>query len=269
MNDLLMANIPPYRRARGYRIYGEKGERLLDFYQDGGHAILGHRNPGIVLEIKSLLSRGQIAPYPSRHLPLAVKAVTELVPDVVEVRVYATPERALAAAAAHLKKPLSQLEIDDPAFPKSSRRNLSLWRPFLEDESSESLLLIPVLPISTPPAPAVLVFREKPREKTPPSEYCSPLSLAALRKAVFELIKYQKAVDRSGWLEFDSLPLWSRKGPYLTLDIEEEKYASLFSDMLNNGILLSPRYPGPSIIPGEYSPGEAACFRQVFCDRVG
>ena len=132
MSDRLLAEVPAYRRARGYRIYGEKGQRFLDFYQDGGHAILGHRNSGIVLEMKSLLSRGQIAPYPSRFLRLTVKAVKELVPGAAEVRVYKNQERALAAAESHLKKQLSRSEIGDPAFPGATTANLSLWRPFLE-----------------------------------------------------------------------------------------------------------------------------------------
>ena len=264
-----MAEVPAYRRARGYRIYGEKGQRFLDFYQDGGHAILGHRNSGIVLEMKSLLSRGQIAPYPSRFLRLTVKAVKELVPGAAEVRVYKNQERALAAAESHLKKQLSRSEIGDPAFPGVTTANLSLWRPFLEAETVDSPLLLPVLPVSSPPAPAVLVFREKPAENVPSSDICSPLSLAALKKSIFELIRYREVFDRSPWTEFDFTSIWSRKGPYLTLNIEEARFSSLLSGMLNSGILLSPRYPGPSIIPGEFSPGELAHLQQVLRAGVG
>jgi len=261
--------VPPYRRARGYRIYGEQGERFLDFFQDGGHAILGHRHPGIILEMKNLLSRGQIAPYPSRYIRLAEKAVIQLIPDAVEVRFYRSPERALAAAGTHLDKPLSQLVIGDPALSGSSPCLISLWRPFLKDNPGSPPLLLPVLPLSAPPAPAVLVFREEPAQNVPLSDHCSPLSLAAVKKSVFELIACMEKIDRSGWSVFDSNTLWSRKGPYLTLNIEEGRFASLFSAMLKNGFLLSPRFPGPSIIPGEYSSGEAAKFMSVLSGEVG
>lgn len=269
MSDLLLAKMPFYRRARGYRIYGEQGERFLDFFQDGGHAILGHRRPGITLEMKNILSRGQVAPYPSRYLRLAEKAVKQLIPNAVEVRFYRTGERALAAAADHLKTTRSQLEISDPALPKQKEHQLSWWRPFLESNPGTPPLLLPVLPLSTPPAPAALVFREAPAQNVPLSDHCSPLSLAAVKKSIFELITHIEKVDRSAWAEFDFNSLWSRKGPYLTLNIEEGKFGSLFSAMLDNGFLLSPRYPGPSIIPGEYSTGELAKFLRVLNDGVG
>lgn len=269
MNNRLLAEVPAYRRARGYRIYSEKGQRFLDFYQDGGHALLGHRHPAIILEMKNLLSRGQIAPYPSRFLPLTVNAVATLIPVAAEVRIYRNEERALAAAGSHLKRPLLRSDIGDPALPGRCSAALALWRPFLEAETVDSPLLLPVLPFSTPPSPAVLVFLEKPAKDVPPSEDCSPLSLAALKKSIFELIKYIEAFDRSRWPLFDSPSIWSRKGPYLTLNIEEQKFAPLFTKMLENGILLSPRYPGPSIIPGEFSPGEPARLQQALRGGVG
>jgi hypothetical protein len=269
MNNRLLMEVPAYRRARGYRIYGEKGQRFLDFYQDDGHALLGHRHSGLVLEMKSLLSRGQVAPYPSRYLALTIKAVVELIPGAVEVRIYRSIERAIAAAGSHLKRPLARFDIGDPALPGSYSGDIVLWRPFLESETIDSPLLLPVLPFSTPPGPAVLVFREKPAKDVPPSEDCSPLSLAALKKSIFELIRYREEFDRSRWPEFESPSIWSRKGPYLTLKIEEAEFVPLFREMLENGILLSPRYPGPSIIPGEFSPGELARLQQTLRGGVG
>ncbi len=264
-----MAELPAYRRARGYRIYGEKGQRFLDLYQDGGFAILGHRSQPIVLEMKNCLSRGQIAPYPTRLLPLTVKAVEKLIPGTEEVRVYKNEERALSAAGSHLKCALSLADIGDPALPGRCSANLAFWRPFLEGEPIDSQLLLPVLPVSSPPAPTVLVFMEKPAEDVPPSDYCSPFSLAALKKSIFELIKYSEVFDRSRWPLFDFPSIWSRKGPYLTLNIEEADFVPLFREMIKNGILLSPRYPGPSIVPAEFSPGELARLRQTLRGRAG
>jgi hypothetical protein len=249
---------PEYHRARGYRIYGRNGGRYLDFYQDGGHAILGHRHPGVTLEMKNLLSRGQIVPYPTRVQRQTIKAVENFIPGAVEVRLYHTEERALSAAGMHVNSPLSASEVGDPAYPGRCSGHISFWRPFLEAGEIDSPILFPVFPISSPPAPSVLVFREKPAEAVFPSDNCSPLGLAALKKSIFELIRYYGRCNLAAWADFDVFSIWSRKGPYLTLTIEEEKFPGLFTAMLENGILLSPKYPGPSIIPGEYSPGEFA-----------
>ena len=134
----------------------------------------------------------------------------------------------------------------------------------MEGEAFESPLMLPVLPVTTPPAPAVLAFRERPATGVPPSDTCSPVSLAALKKSVFELIRYTKTCERSRWNCFGSIPIWSRKGPYLTLHSEEAMFTSLFHEMLENGILLSPWYPGPSIVPGEFTEGEIAYLRKRF-----
>lgn len=259
--------VPVYRRARGYRIYGERGNRFLDFFQDGGRAILGHRNPSIMLEAKNLLSRGQITAYPSSLIEKTRQAVMALIPGLETVRIYASGERALEAASLHLGEPVSRATAHDPATAGASagtRPGVSLWRPFLESESFDFPLLIPVLPVSAPPAPAVLAFREKPAPAVRESDICSPVSLGMLKKAVFELIRYAEGCDRSRWEAFDTISDWSRKGPYLTLKRDEREFPGIFNQMLERGILLSPEYPGPSIIPGEYSPGEFASFKSFF-----
>jgi len=264
MDDSWTMEIPAYRRARGYRIYCAGGKRYLDFFQDGGHAILGHRQPGIVLEMKKTLSRGQIAAYPAKLHEQTIRAVKALIPEAVDVRLYLSAERALAAAGSHLKTVLTKADVSDPALPGRPSAGVSLWRPFLESEKAASPLLLPVLPLAAPLAPAVLVFREKPAGEVSPSDNCSPVSLAALKRSVYELTKYVENCDRSLWNRFDALTICSRKGPYLTLTIDEERFVPVFNELLENGILLSPRYPGPSIVPGEFTPGEIAYFGKRF-----
>ena len=51
-----MRRIPPVRRARDYHIYDESGRRYLDFYQDGGRAVLGHRPPNVAKTLKNVLA---------------------------------------------------------------------------------------------------------------------------------------------------------------------------------------------------------------------
>ena len=250
-------SLPTIRRARGYRLYDSDGRRYLDFYQDDGRAILGHRPSGMILEIKNLLSRGQIAAYPSQYHHRTIKALKTLIPDSVDARIYASFDRALKAAAQHLGSQVDEGTIHDPAVQTGGTGGtvgVSLWRPFVE--SGDSPLLLPVLPVPIPFAPAVLVFREAPTSRVWESDVCSPVSLAALKRSIYDLIQHIAACDRSRWADFNDQDLWRRNGPYLTLVTGEADFPGLFNEMLSNGIVISPRFPGPSIIPAEYSPGE-------------
>lgn len=59
MNDYFsMQSVPLIRRARGYFLYTPDGRRFLDFYQDNGRAVLGHRSSGMQQVIKSTVSKG-------------------------------------------------------------------------------------------------------------------------------------------------------------------------------------------------------------------
>lgn len=56
--------IPEILRARGYRLYGRKGQRYIDFYQNDGFAMAGHRPEGIFRVLKSSAAKGLWAEYP-------------------------------------------------------------------------------------------------------------------------------------------------------------------------------------------------------------
>jgi glutamate-1-semialdehyde aminotransferase len=59
---ILLDEIPPIRRARGFRLYDGAGRRYLDLWQADGNAILGHRGAGMVTAVKAALDRGLAAP---------------------------------------------------------------------------------------------------------------------------------------------------------------------------------------------------------------
>ncbi len=58
MNRKLLDRLPEINRARGYRLYSSGGRRIVDFYQDGGNAVLGHRLSGISLSMKQVIDKG-------------------------------------------------------------------------------------------------------------------------------------------------------------------------------------------------------------------
>jgi len=64
MNSSIFSLVPPIRRARGYRLYTADGRRLVDLWQDGGKALLGHTVPQLLNLLKDTASRGLFAPLP-------------------------------------------------------------------------------------------------------------------------------------------------------------------------------------------------------------
>ena len=242
--------VPQVLRARGWRLYTKKG-RLVDLWQYGGRAILGHNPPGMLRAIKNNAERGLYVPHPHFAEDRFYKALAALLPGR-SFRVYENIT-ILNQAVNH-----AQLE---PV----------LWRPFMDKESQNKLqsepVLLPVLPCPLPGAPAVLAVDAEQAsaklilEQLPPSQAISPVTLAAATRCIYDLIaatdrgnprlqKVDKAVKKSS--------LWKRKGIYLYYTGIAENYTELFRCFINGGFLLPPTIKEPAILPGELSPGEEA-----------
>ncbi len=278
--DSLLRRLPPIRRARDYRLYGENGRRYLDLWQAGGRALLGHRSERVLTELKNQISKGLLADLPSIHERRLLKALALLMPGYREFRIYRS-----VAALQHAISPLEgqSLELDalpDPALVETDGLPLALWRPFLCEEGSEGPLAgsggagleragarirgpavaVPLLPFPAGGAPAIAAFRDPPGSWAHPGEVVSPALLAALTKTIFQLIRFRAQFAEDLWRRFDA-PFWSRKGPYLVARIGREKYERLFDRLLERGILISPSYPGPSIVPALFSDGDIKPLR--------
>ena len=114
--DELLRRIGPVRRARGYRLYTGGGRRILDLYQDGGRAILGHGGGGIVTAFKSGLERGPNSPLPSVYTGRLQAAVGDLIPECRVIRVFSNSERALSAISRWLSRRVSPADVHDPVW---------------------------------------------------------------------------------------------------------------------------------------------------------
>jgi hypothetical protein len=104
----------------------------------------------------------------------------------------------------------------------------------------------------------------------PPSDHLPGFLLAGTFSALVRLQKCRhfaddpvilKAVDRSAG--------WARRGPYIRATFSAGEYSRVFGAFLRAGVLLSPVYPGPSILPGECSPGEARLLAGLFARIPG
>jgi len=271
-SDLLHL-LPPIRRARGYRLYDHRGRRYLDLWQNGGRTLLGHRSPHLTNLLKDLLSRGLLADLPALQARLLEKALAALLPGFPWVRVVCSTDAALRLASLFLGQELAPEEVYDPALgPVPEGAQAALWRPLLDWPSREGgvrpRVLLPVLPYAAAGAPAAVCFASCPPEGFPPSDPVSPVLLAGAARCLHDLRRYRVPAWQAEGLRA-GVRGWRRQGSYLAAEGGEERYAQVFARFLEGGVLLTPRYPGPSLLPAEASPGEAAKMIRLFRENPG
>jgi hypothetical protein len=266
--------IPPVRRARGYRLYDYQGRRYLDLWQGGGRVLLGHRSLHLTHLLKNVLSRGLLADLPSLYGSRLERALAGLLPDFPQVRIASCLPAALALASRYLGRELRMEEIRDPALDPAGGNpaaEVAWWRPLVGWEPAAAELprvLLPVLPFAASGAPVAVCFRGPLPADFPPSEPVSPVLLAGAARCLFDLRRYR----RPEWARDDLLKEaagWSQRGIYVSARCAGERYGELFAAFLRRGVLLNPRWPGPSILPAEASEGEVAIMIRLFRENPG
>jgi hypothetical protein len=288
----LLRTIPNVLRARDYHLYLEGGKRLTDLWLQGGKAVLGHKPPMVLRELKNAGERGLFAPFPHPMERRFMKALEIFFPGR-GFRFY-TDESSLCRAlerAGVLKNeglPCRVERLQDPAFPEFDNHRpetgelnagegaVPLWRPFVETRGNYAppSVFIPVL--SWHLSPAVLVLERSAEAAFPAGDLLSPALLAPATRALHDLAAAlkEKAPNRGS----PRLPkiekvfsgnkpaaLWRRRGIYLTVrpDTNTDEYAGLFGRFLEGGFLIPPTWAEPAILPPSMSPGEEAKLAEL------
>ncbi len=270
----LTSSIPPIKRARGYRLYDYHGNRIVDLYQNGGAAILGHRTGRLTTSIKNVISQGLIFNLPSIYERRLIMELSRRFAPFSAVRICSSRSDALDLLNRRLGGRLSWDEIKDPALEELG--HVCFHRPFLSIppykhgnlKTDNVKAVLPLLPFSIGQAPIPVCFREDPgagfNTGTPDGEHpVSPLLLAGLLRSIYDLDRFEKPEWYQGRL-FNKLKSWKQAGPYMVPRFPSENYPEVFQAFLENGFLLSPAYRTPSILPGEASPGEMKKMIRLF-----
>jgi hypothetical protein len=265
----LLRSLPRVLRARDFHLYTEGGKRLVDLWLDGGKAVLGHKPPRVLLELKNAAERGLYTPLPHPLEKRLTKALAPFFPDRTfrfyndSTSMYRAIEKALSGETA----PFQAEAILDPAFPDSNNRKAvaALWRPFVEP-IPKMPILIPVLP--WPLGPVVLAIDKSPDASFPQGELIPPVLLAPAARALYNLTaklrspdrqrfyRIEKAIAGAGQGEGSKSSVWQLRGIYLTTRVDREEYAQLFRSFLEAGFLLPPSANEPVILPAAMSKGE-------------
>ena len=261
-----LRRIPKIRRARGYRLSTLDGRRLLDMWQDGGRAILGHRGADVTTALKRTLDRGVSEAFPSVQEHRLEQALHRLLGEAApfSLTVYATRERALDEVSRSLGLAPGRLVVVDPArggdaAPAREAPHASLWRPFVPGDPWELVagssgtpagarasVLLPVLPCGGL-VDAQVVLAAGAERIGLESDLLPEAVLVALTAAAGALVSAPAppVVALSGF---------AARGPYCVPAAPD--YDALFDRFLAAGIVLSPDPAVPSIVPGELSDGE-------------
>lgn len=267
MGERLIDEVPRISRARGYRLYDAGGRRLLDLWQAGGEAILGHRIPRAGAAVKAALDRGFAAPLTTAWQGRLVSALAARFPAYRSFRIYATRERALAAASRVLGTAVAAVDVADPGLGTRGAGAVGLWRPYLDEEPPWPVLL-PVLPFTLGGSPAAVCFRSALAGDAEPSDPVAGIAAVAALRGLAGIASSRRD-DPFGPRDLDGCPGWQRRGPYLRPAFDAAEYPRVFRTFLKRGALLSPFYPGPSILPGEASEGERRLLRSLFGSLPG
>jgi hypothetical protein len=262
VDDLsLFSKIPTVRRAREYYLYDTKGRRFLDLFQQNGRALMGHRPHAVYKEMKNVLSRGLAAGYPTVYERRFLKALSELFPNYRDFRYYSSWEKARKIVEQYRGTRIPE-PIFDPAIEELSGVDVALWRPFTETEQNGAEILIPILPFSMDPEITIVCFKSTIRKRIPASDRISGVLLAGLSRSIYACIKHMRTVDTETWHVFD-VPIWKRRGPYLCAVCSSEEYTEIFERFLQHRMVLSPLYPGPSIVPAVFTEGDITLLKTL------
>ena len=242
----LLKLLPNVLRARDFHLYLEGGIRLTDLWLFGGKAVLGHKPPGLLRELKNAAERGLFSPFPHPLEKRLLKALGRLFPERV-FRLY--PDES------SLYRALEKAGFSD------DNTKVSLWRPFL-DMPEGIPIMIPVLP--WPLGPAALVLDKSAETLFPAGELISPVLLAPAVRALNNLMSCKRTVKYPRIDKALKNSLWHRQGIYLTCNLDKESYAAMFRRFLEGGFLIPPSPEEPAILPSFMSKGEETKLAEAF-----
>lgn len=225
------------QRARSCFLYTKKGIRLTDLYQEGGRAILGWGGSSAFTMFKNALSRGITGTFITEYDYRTEKAVSSLLASQRKIFFFHSKKDALKAAlelspdGTNFYKPWSDADIRWPSLPCIIVEPPLAW--------TADIFILAVLP-------------ELLDGKTVDAgvKLNAPMQ-AAVTRSIYNLIKALQERKETDWFIYDKflLPYFERKGPYLFPKVPEEKYRGFVLHMLNLGIVISPSYNLPSIVP--------------------
>ncbi|QEN05381.1 hypothetical protein EW093_11885 [Thiospirochaeta perfilievii] len=231
------------KRARGYRLYSDKGQKILDLSMDRGRAVLGHRPNGLSLTIKNVIERGLYARYNNIYIKRLEKELLSRFNEYSFVTLLEYEEKL---------KDYTEAQIVDPLFETVESCYISYWRPFLEYPKCEVLVLLYPLPGLN----STTVILSK-KELTVKNDLISPVIISGILRSMYDYDIELKKFKADFYNDYRTIPNTELKPPYIVFNLEDEDYYNLIKKCENSGILLNDR-DKIGVLSNDYSSGEIA-----------
>ena len=234
------------KRARGPFLYTAKGVRVTDLYQEAGRAILGWEGGSAFTIFKNILSRGQTGSFICEDTPVSrlQKAVSELFASDRTIFCFSSQKAAFEAG-------LSLFPDDTNVF-----RPWNIQNEKINISETSGLILTPPLPwaenLFIYAADTKKLLQNPDQTLLVRGSIKLPFALeAAYTRSIYNLIKALQERQEKDWFIYDTIltKYWERQGPYLFPKIPQENYKAFVLHCLDCGILISPDYNNPSIVP--------------------
>ena len=258
------------KRARGIYLYTEKSVRLTDCFLDGGRGILGHGGGKAKTAFKDCFERGANGFYDSGLLPAFEKSVKKVLPaEYTEIRLYSEKTAAMLGE--------TSVSLDGA----SEKANPVLWRPWLDfagkiteqptgypkiqvvyNVTGDFPAIVKILPPFTYATDiCVYAFSEKSYKnlaELPQNDVVPSPLLAAYTRSFYDLLNsFSLFTEKDFKANSKALePFFTRNQCYLFPKVSEEKYKDFVLKCLDAGIVISPDYNEPSIMPWRANPGD-------------
>lgn len=252
--------LSPVLRARDFHLYLEGGRRLVDLWQMGGKAVLGHKPSRTVSELKNAAERGLFAPLPHPAEQRFLKALARLFrreDNRFSFRIYENDSSLLKS-------------LENSGF---IGEKITVWRPFDGKENFSSAFFKPILPWAF--SPSVLAINLSAgiltNEKIPQGDLLSPAILAPAARTVYDLLAAGEYGGRPRFPRIEKAlasSAWSRSGIYLTFNSAVSiNWPDLWNRFLEQGFLLPPSPSEPLILPAILSQGEETKLAELLNEK--
>ncbi len=266
----IFARYGTVRRARGVYLYTAKGVRLTDCFLEGGAAILGWNSGKARTHFKDTFERGANGSFCGGLYSALETSVKHLLPaEYTCVRL--VPSQAAAGNtcslpdSARLWRPwLDFCRTDE--LNKADYPNGKMFWPCLEKggELPPVVRIVPPFPFAG--SPVVLAFTgdfaEKNQDRIPEHEVCPAPLISAITRSFYEL---KQALGEYGHKDFTVgskvFSEWFElRECWLFPKISREDYDRFVLEALDAGIIFSPDYDTPSIMPWRANAGDFKRF---------
>ena len=263
------------KRARGIYLYTEKSVRLTDCFLDGGRGILGHGGGKAKTAFKDCFERGANGFYDSGLIPAFEKSVKKLLPaEYTEIRLYSEKTAAMLGE--------TSFSLDGASKSSQKKTEPVLWRPWLDfagkiTEQPTGYPKIEVIYNVTGDFPAIVKIvppftyatdisvyafsnacSEEMLQNLPENDVVPSPLLAAYTRGFYDLLNSFSLFTENHFKANSKAlePFFTRNQCYLFPKIPKEKYKDFVLKCLEAGIVISPDYNEPSIIPWRANPGD-------------